>query len=159
MWAIAATHITQNFGFYVLLTELPTYLNSVLGWDLNSKVSKKNNYCNPEILILRYSFQAFLSGLPYLCQWIVSVTGSVLVDILIEKKLLSTTIIRKIANTIATIGPGLALLGQKTIVPVKKKNSVLGASFTGAHPASAFALLTVACGCNGLIYSGNKRHI
>ena len=55
--------------------------------------------------------QAFLSGLPYLCQWIVSVIGSVLVDILIERKILPTTMIRKIANTIATLGPGLALLG------------------------------------------------
>ena len=35
--------------------------------------------------------------------------GSVLVDILIVRNFLSTTTIRKIANTIATLGPGLAL--------------------------------------------------
>ena len=42
VWAIAATHVTQNFGFYVLLTELPTYLKNVLGWDLGSKVVNGN---------------------------------------------------------------------------------------------------------------------
>ena len=52
-----------------------------------------------------------MSGLPYLCQWIVSTFGSILVDSLIEKRILSTSLIRKLANTIATMGPGLALLG------------------------------------------------
>ena len=42
VWAIAASHVTQNFGFYVLLTELPTYLKNVLGWDLGSKVVNGN---------------------------------------------------------------------------------------------------------------------
>ena len=38
VWAITATHVTQNFGYYVLLTELPTYMKNVLGWDLKDKV-------------------------------------------------------------------------------------------------------------------------
>ena len=38
VWAITATHVTQNFGYYVLLTELPTYMKNVLGWDLKEKV-------------------------------------------------------------------------------------------------------------------------
>ena len=38
VWAITATHVTQNFGYYVLLTELPTYMKNVLNWDLKSKV-------------------------------------------------------------------------------------------------------------------------
>ena len=92
MWAITATHVTQNFGYYVLLTELPNYMKNVLMWDLKSK--------------------AFLSGLPYLAMWIVSIFASISVDHIIEKQLMSTSIIRKVANTIATLGPALALLGR-----------------------------------------------
>ena len=33
---------------------------------------------------------------------------------------------------------------------------VPGASFTGSDPTTAFALLSLACGCNGLIYSGEQ---
>ena len=139
MWAITATHVTQNFGYYVLLTELPTYMKNVLGWDLKDKVRtssvlKQNKYISS-------SLQAFLSGLPYLAMWLVSIGGSILVDTIIERKLMRTTVIRKIANTIATMGPALALLG---------------ASFTGDHPTTAMVLLTVAVGCNGFIYSGEQ---
>ena len=73
--------------------------------------------------------------------WLVSIAGSILVDTVIERKLMRTTVIRKIANTIATMGPALALLG---------------ASFTGDHPTTAMVLLTVAVGCNGFIYSGEQ---
>ena len=44
VWAIAVAHVTQNFGFYVLLTELPTYLKNVLGWDLKSKVTSSSDH-------------------------------------------------------------------------------------------------------------------
>ena len=33
---------------------------------------------------------------------------------------------------------------------------VTGASFTGSDPTIAFSLLTLACGCNGFIYSGEQ---
>ena len=45
--------------------------------------------------------------------WLVSIAGSIIVDTIIEKKILPTTVIRKIANTIATMGPALALLGKR----------------------------------------------
>ena len=41
VWAIAVTHVTQSFGFYVLFTELPTYMKNVLNWDLKTKVNQK----------------------------------------------------------------------------------------------------------------------
>ena len=45
--------------------------------------------------------------------WLVSIVGSITVDTIIERRILPTTVIRKIANTIATMGPALALLGKK----------------------------------------------
>ena len=36
--AITAVHVSQSFGAYVLLTELPNYMKNVLHWDLKNKV-------------------------------------------------------------------------------------------------------------------------
>ena len=62
--------------------------------------------------VLHWQEKAFLTGLPYLAMWLVSGLGSILVDSIIERELMSRTGIRKIANTIATLGPALALLGR-----------------------------------------------
>ena len=78
-------------GYYILLTELPNYMKNVLHWEE----------------------KAILTGVPYLAMWLVSGVSSILVDSIIERELMSRTGIRKIANTIATLGPALALLGRK----------------------------------------------
>ena len=78
-------------GYYILLTELPNYMKNVLHWEE----------------------KAILTGLPYLAMWLVSGAGSILVDSIIERGFMSRTSIRKVANTIATLGPALALLGRK----------------------------------------------
>ena len=44
--------------------------------------------------------------------WIFSNISSVVVDYIIEREILSTTFIRKIANTVACFGPAVALLGK-----------------------------------------------
>ena len=51
--------------------------------------------------------------------WLVSAGGSILVDYIISKQIVSTTVIRKIANTIATLGPALALLGANMLKILK----------------------------------------
>ena len=78
-------------GYYILLTELPNYMKNVLHWEE----------------------KAWMTGLPYLAMWLVSGAGSILVDSIIERGAVSRTAIRKVANTIATLGPALALLGRK----------------------------------------------
>ena len=55
--------------------------------------------------------QAFLSGLPYLVRWVVAILGSTGADLMIERRMLSKTNVRKLANTLATLVPALALLG------------------------------------------------
>ena len=34
MWALIIAHSGQNWGFYTLLTEMPSYMNSILKFDL-----------------------------------------------------------------------------------------------------------------------------
>ena len=38
VWAITCAHVSQAFGVYVLLTELPNYMKNILDMDLKSKV-------------------------------------------------------------------------------------------------------------------------
>ena len=75
--------------------------------------------------------------------WLVSMSGSVLVDWIISRRLMRTTVIRKVSNTLATLGPGLALLG---------------AAYSGANPPLSMSLLTLAVGLSGFIYSGVLSH-
>merc|ERR1712055_21547 len=67
VWAITTTHVTQNFGYYVLLTELPSYMKSILHFDMKSN--------------------AGLSALPYFLMWIVSFLSSNLADYCIKKQI------------------------------------------------------------------------
>ena len=34
VWAVIMAHFTENWGFYTFLTELPTFLNDVLHYDM-----------------------------------------------------------------------------------------------------------------------------
>merc|ERR1719317_1810864 len=36
VWALVLVHVAQNYGFYTLLTELPTYMHSVLHFNMKS---------------------------------------------------------------------------------------------------------------------------
>jgi hypothetical protein len=36
MWAVVVAHCGQNWGFFTLLTEMPSYMNSILKFDLKS---------------------------------------------------------------------------------------------------------------------------
>ena len=49
-WAIFFCTIPQTYGFYTLLTELPTYLSNVLHYDLNEVSFKDSLKVRPNIL-------------------------------------------------------------------------------------------------------------
>ncbi|XP_046392975.1 vesicular glutamate transporter 1-like isoform X2 [Ischnura elegans] len=90
VWAIAIAHFCENWGFYTLLTELPTYLTDVLGLDLKSV--------------------GFLSAMPYLLMGFVVQFGGLIADYLIFKKRFSKTQIRKICTCGAFVFQAVFLL-------------------------------------------------
>ncbi|XP_054719646.1 LOW QUALITY PROTEIN: putative inorganic phosphate cotransporter [Uloborus diversus] len=90
LWALVVTHFGNNWGFYTLLTELPTYLSNILHFDL-----KQNGT---------------LSALPYLTQAIFGVFASLVADKMRANSNLRITAIRKIMNSVAFYGPGLGVL-------------------------------------------------
>ena len=80
MWAIFTAHVAQNFSFYLLLNDLPTYLQ--------------------EILHFKIEENGFLSALPYLSLWISVPMSSILADLLRQRNILSTTGTRRLFNSI-----------------------------------------------------------
>ncbi|KAK9300538.1 hypothetical protein QLX08_006865 [Tetragonisca angustula] len=94
MWALIIVHCGQNWGYWTLITELPTYMNDILKFNL-----KENGW---------------VSALPYLVMWILSFPICWLADYALKKDI-SRGIIRKVCNTIAHWGPAIALIFLSTM--------------------------------------------
>uniref|UniRef100_H2ZGX8 Sialin n=1 Tax=Ciona savignyi TaxID=51511 RepID=H2ZGX8_CIOSA len=90
VWAISIAHFCNNWGFYTLLTCLPTYLKDVLKFDIQQ--------------------DGFMSALPYLVMWITINLFGLLADYLRQHNILNTTQTRKTMNAIAFIGPAIFLV-------------------------------------------------
>ncbi|XP_058452669.1 putative inorganic phosphate cotransporter isoform X3 [Malaya genurostris] len=91
MIALIIAHSSHNWGFWTLLTEMPTYMKNVLGLNIKSN--------------------ALLSSLPYLVMWILSFVFSPISDFLINQNYLSRVTSRKLFNSIGLWIPMGALIG------------------------------------------------
>ncbi|XP_017753622.1 PREDICTED: putative inorganic phosphate cotransporter [Eufriesea mexicana] len=91
MWALMATQSAHTWGFWLLLTKIPSYFTSVF----HSKIQKNG----------------MMSALPYLVAWLFSFPISYVSDFLIKRKVLTVQASRKICNTIGEWVPAIALLG------------------------------------------------
>ncbi|XP_024941551.1 putative inorganic phosphate cotransporter isoform X2 [Cephus cinctus] len=89
--AILIAHFCSNFGWYMLLIELPTFMNQILKFDLNSN--------------------AGLSSTPFLCMWIFTMILSKSLTVLQDKNVVTITTSRKIGTLIASAVPAVCLLG------------------------------------------------
>ncbi|XP_028249561.1 sialin-like [Parambassis ranga] len=90
LWAIIITQMCSNWSYYTLLTSLPSYMNNILHFDLQSN--------------------GFLSALPYLGGWLVSTLSGVAADALIERRTLSVTNVRKLFTFIGLLLPAVFLV-------------------------------------------------
>ncbi len=119
VWAIIVAHVSQNYGFYTLLNELPTYMKQILHFNIKE--------------------DAALSAVPYLAAYVISIAGSIVADHVRERRILSTTIARKVFNSIAFFGPAATLL----LLP-----------YAGCDKTTVVTLLSLTVGLNGLNSSG-----
>ncbi|XP_035730522.1 putative inorganic phosphate cotransporter [Vespa mandarinia] len=90
VWALLITQSVQNWGFWMLLTKMPSYMNSALGYDIQQNGT--------------------MSALPYLTAWILSFPFSYFSDLCIRKKIITLEVSRKICNTIGQWIPAIALI-------------------------------------------------
>lgn len=118
VWAIVAAHFSENWGFYTMLTQLPTFLSDTLDY----KIEKAG----------------FVSALPYLAMAIMIQGGGHLADHLREKKILTTTQVRKIFNCGGFISQTIFMMCAAFIMT----------------PVSVITCITIAVGLGGLSWVG-----
>lgn len=94
-WAIIVAHFCVTWGYFVLLTWLPTYFNKQLGFNLAAS--------------------SFLSIVPWLAMFLSANIGGTIADTLLGRNW-SITSVRKLMQTIGFLGPAafLALVGSTT---------------------------------------------
>lgn len=90
VWALVFTQCGWVFGFWILLTQIPTYMNYVMNFNI------KDN--------------SVLSSMPYITQLILGFIISFLSDILVNKGHLKQTVARKVFNTLGCVIPAAALI-------------------------------------------------
>ncbi|KAL0272549.1 UNVERIFIED_CONTAM: hypothetical protein PYX00_005477 [Menopon gallinae] len=105
MWAILIAHCAQNWGFWILLTGIPTYMSKVLGQNIQAN--------------------GLLSSLPYLAMAILSYVFGWIQDFTIKKKMTSLATSRKIFNSIAFWGGAAALLYLSFVTKEQKTLAVV----------------------------------
>ncbi|GAB0094293.1 major facilitator superfamily transporter 3 [Sergentomyia squamirostris] len=88
--AILVAHTCSNWGWYMLLIELPFYMKQVLGFNI-----KEN---------------AMATAIPFLTMWLFSMAISKCLDTLRGRSMISTTTARKIATMFASVVPMFCLL-------------------------------------------------
>jgi len=103
VWAIICTHFSANWGFYILLTWLPSYMKDELHFDL--------------------SHAGIVSVLPFLDMFVIKFFSGKLADILISRHILSATAIRKLFQSFSSVFAAtflilIALLKIDTVVIV-----------------------------------------
>ncbi|KAH9504374.1 hypothetical protein Btru_063441 [Bulinus truncatus] len=118
-WVCLTAHVCNNWMHYTLLTGLPTFMKESLKFDIDQN--------------------GLLSAIPYMVMVCTSISAGQLADFL-RKKYLTTTITRRLFQSISFLGGG---------------SCIVGVGFIGCeHRNFAVALLAVAVGFEGLCYAG-----
>ncbi|VDP19921.1 unnamed protein product, partial [Soboliphyme baturini] len=89
VWATFVSTVTYTWSLYVLLTGLPTYFGTVLGFDLQSN--------------------GIVSALPYLLLAIIQMLAGQIADSLRVRLHLTTTLVRKIMDVTGHLVPGILI--------------------------------------------------
>ncbi|KAJ8913433.1 hypothetical protein NQ315_017177 [Exocentrus adspersus] len=114
-WAILITHCGQNWGFWTLFTEIPSYMQNILNFNIASNST--------------------LSALPYLVLWLLSLVLSPIADYLIVRNF-TIGASRKIFNSIGLYTPALALISLSFVGTDQKALTVailvIGVGFNAA---------------------------
>lgn len=112
--ALLVARCSETYGLSTLQAEIPSYMNGVLKMDIQSN--------------------AVFSSLPFLAMWLLSYVYLIVADVLLKRKWLSLTAVRKLFNTLSFWIPAVALI-------------VIG--FLGEeHSNAAIVLMTLSVGVN-----------
>ncbi|KAG4077120.1 hypothetical protein HA402_016107 [Bradysia odoriphaga] len=96
VWAIIVAHFCESWGFFTLLTQLPSFLKDILNYDISNS--------------------GFLSALPYLTLSILVFVSSFLADWFQVKSILTTSQVRRYFNCLSFLGQTVFMLLAAFIV-------------------------------------------
>ncbi|XP_068081579.1 sialin-like isoform X1 [Anabrus simplex] len=114
VWLLISVSWGCLWGMYTLLTQAPTYFQLVHGWSIR--------------------MNGFLSGLPHICRMALGIILSFICDTLLERNIITSLSIRKIAAGTCCFLQGLFLLGL---------------AFSGCSSLAAIICLTAALATTG----------
>lgn len=83
LWALVAAQIGHDWGFFTMVTDLPIYMNDVLKYKIGTT--------------------GFLSSVPYVVMWIVSMSSGWLCDWLVDRNYISISFARKMFTSIGKV--------------------------------------------------------
>ncbi|CAF1070841.1 unnamed protein product [Rotaria sordida] len=90
LYGIAINHICYNFVYYILLTSLPTYFSTILRFDL-----RRNG---------------LVSAIPFMFHLLFAIVSGQIADRVRRKRILSTTVTRKLQTIIGACGTSVFLV-------------------------------------------------
>lgn len=90
-WALLITQIGNDWAFYTIVNDLPTFFATILHMEV-----EKNG---------------FLSSFPFLLQTVVGCAVAYVTDMLMLKGVTTTNFVRKFCNTASSIGTAVGLIG------------------------------------------------
>ncbi|XP_023173368.1 putative inorganic phosphate cotransporter [Drosophila hydei] len=91
MFALVCAQIGHDWGFYIMVTDLPKYMADVLQFSIKAN--------------------GLYSSLPYVMMWIVSVGSGFVADWMIRRGIMNTTNTRKVMTGLAAFGPAIFMVG------------------------------------------------
>lgn len=135
-WAIFAGHTTYTWSFYLLLTQLPSYLQLAVG--------------------LEGEAAAVASALPYVAMCTLSVCGGLVADMLIAARILSTASTRKVMFSFGLVGSALWLVAAGHFVDAKWSRGTQNTPETHgvSMPPPVVLLIAAGAGTEALAISG-----
>jgi len=118
-WGVTLAHISNSWGNYTLLTSLPKYYSEVMRFNLSAN--------------------AFLNAFPYIINYLVMMLSGQIADLLISRKILSTTVVRKIFTSTGLLISAVCLLAV---------------GLAGCNKEAAVVCLIVGVGLNTITQAG-----
>lgn len=103
--ALLVARCSETYGLSTLQAEIPSYMNGVLNMDIQSN--------------------AVFSSLPFLAMWLLSYVYLIAADVLLKKKFLSLTSVRKLFNTLSFWIPAGCLIGIGFLSEDHKKLAII----------------------------------
>ncbi|GFQ97413.1 hypothetical protein TNCT_257221, partial [Trichonephila clavata] len=90
-WAVVICKTCQDWSFYTIMTDLPTYFSTILHFPIEEN--------------------GFFTSLPHILQTILGIVVASVADYIVKKKIASLIVVRKVCNSISGLGCALGLVG------------------------------------------------